>query len=123
MMCVKTTVRRSRIHGLGLFADEDIPKGALVWRFTPGFDRRFTAAAMAAFPEPLRSHLATYTWKSTKSGLWCFSADDGKYFNHSEKPNCLSEYRRGEPEVLTFAIRAIAAGEEMTDDYSSFQGP
>ena len=33
MLLVKTTLRPSEVHGLGLFADEFIPKGIAIWRF------------------------------------------------------------------------------------------
>ena len=42
MLYVKTKIRLSKVHGIGLFADENIPKGTVIWRFTPGFDLKFT---------------------------------------------------------------------------------
>mgnify|MGYP001562319139 CR=1 FL=1 len=54
-----------------------------------------------------------------KSGKYCFSSDDGKYFNHSKNPNSYSTYY--EDEVVTKAIRDIQKGEDITDDYSSFE--
>jgi SET domain-containing protein len=120
MMLVKTHVKESTIHGLGLFADEFIPKGTEVWRFTPGFDQKFTREQILAFPELLQIHIYTYGWKSDKSKLYCLSEDNGKYFNHSEDPNVLSEYREDEEEVVTVAIKDIRSGEEMLDNYASF---
>ena len=121
MLTVKTTIRQSKIHGIGLFAGEFIPKGTVIWRFTPGFDLRFTRKDILGFPAPLQIYLYKYCWRSMKSGLYCFSSDNGKYFNHAENPNALSEYRNGEEEVLTTAILDIQIGEEITDDYSSFE--
>ena len=37
-MTVKTIIKESDIHGIGLFADEFIPKGTKIWEFTPNFD-------------------------------------------------------------------------------------
>jgi len=62
-----------------------------------------------------------YSWLSEKSGLYCFSSDNGKYFNHSSMPNTLSAYYDDEEEVVTKAIKDIAKGEEITDDYASFE--
>ncbi len=122
MLYVKTKVLPSPIHGLGLFADQDIPKGTLVWKFTPGFDQRFTREQVEAFPKEVRDFLSFYAWQSKKSGLICNASDNGKYFNHSTGPNVRSAYVEGEDEVVTRAVKDIRSGEELTDDYSTFEG-
>ena len=121
MLCVKTQVKESTIHGLGLFADEFIPQGTEIWRFTPGFDQKFTREQILSFPELLQIYMYKYAWKSDKSNLYCLSTDNGKYFNHSKNPNVLSEYREDEEEVVTISIKDIYPGEEIFDDYSSFE--
>jgi SET domain-containing protein len=120
MMLVKTTVKESRIHGLGLFADQFIPKGTEIWKFTPGFDQKFTREQIESFPDLLQIYIYKYSWRGKKSKLYCFSSDNGKYFNHSKAPNVLSEEREAEEEVVTVALRDILEGEEILDDYSSF---
>ena len=121
MLLVKTKVRESKIHGLGLFAEQFISRGTEIWRFTPGFDQKFTREEISQFPELLQIYMYTYAWKSAKSKLYCFSSDNGKYFNHSDDPNVLSEYRDEEEEVVTTAIKDIQIGEEITDNYASFE--
>ena len=121
MLLVKTKIKESPIHGLGLFADQFISKGTEIWKFTPGFDEKFTREQILAFPEALQIYIYTYGWRSKKSKLYCFCPDGGKYFNHSTNPNCLSEYRSDQEEVVTVAIKDIQIGEEMTDNYSSFE--
>lgn len=121
MLLVSTKIMPSPIQGLGLFADEFIPAGTMIWRFTPDFDRRFTATQIYAFPPALQAHLCRYAWKSRKSGLYCFAADNGKYFNHAATPNARSEYRDGEEEVVTITLRDIHPDEEITDDYACFE--
>ena len=121
MLLVKTKVKESKIHGLGLFADQFIPKGTEIWRFTPTFDQKFTREQILAFPELLQIYMYKYGWRSKKSKLYIFSADDGKYFNHSDNPNCLSEYRDSEEEVVTIAIRDIQIEGEILDNYNSFE--
>ena len=39
MLKVKTYLDKSSIHGIGLFANQDIKKGTLVWAFTEGVDQ------------------------------------------------------------------------------------
>jgi uncharacterized protein len=121
MMLVKTKVRESKIHGLGLFADQFIPKGTEIWKFTPGFDLKFAREEILGFPPAVQIYIYKYSWRSKKSKLYCFSSDDGKFFNHSDAPNVLSEYRDDEEEVITVALKDIQAGEELVDNYNSFE--
>lgn len=121
MMIIKTHVQASKIHGLGLFASEFVPKGTIIWKFTPGFDQKFTEEQLIALPPLLQIYMYTYAWKSNKSGLYCLASDNGKYCNHSEEPNVLSEYRDNEDEVISIASKDIQQGEEMLDNYSSFE--
>ena len=121
MLFVKTKALPSRINGIGLFADEFIPKGAIIWKFTPGFDLKFTKGQIKKFPKQVQEYLEIYCWRSKKSHKYCFSSDNGKYFNHSKNPNSLSAYYKNEEEVVTKAIQDIQKGEEITDNYSTFE--
>ena len=56
MMLIRTVVRPSSIHGMGLFALERIPKGTEIWRFEPGFDRTFARRPSKAAPTGSGSH-------------------------------------------------------------------
>lgn len=122
MMYVKTKLGKSKIHGIGLFADQFIPKGTVVWKFTPGFDRSFTKKQLAKLPHRAREYLEDgNTYTSRKSGLRIFPTDNAKFFNHSKNPNAISAYEKGEKDVVTHAIRNIKRGEEITEDYGAFE--
>jgi len=47
--------------------------------------------------------------------------DDGCYWNHSDTPNTGAGV--GEYEVSSAALRDIAAGEELLDDYGTYEYP
>ena len=122
MVCVKTKIDRSEIHGIGIFADEFIAKGTKVWEFTENFDLKYTKQEIESFPEYIQKYLETYSWLSKKSNKYCLSSDNGKYFNHSkQKQNVQSYYLDGHDEVITYALRDIEIGEELLDDYDSFE--
>ena len=121
MLYVKTKVLPSPIEGLGLYADEFIPKGTILWKFTPGFDIKFSADELNDFPELVQQFLLRYAYKSKRSNLYVLAVDDAKYFNHSSSPNTNSEYAGTDDEVTTRAIVDIQKGEEMTDDYDLFE--
>ncbi len=43
--------------------------------------------------------------------------DDGRFFNHSDQPNCDD----GKPDI-TIALRHVNKGEELTVNYKAFYG-
>ena len=122
MMIVKTTIKESDIHGIGLFADEFIPKGTVIWEFTEGFDVRFTDEQLKNLPIIQKEYIEKYMWLSKTSGKYCHCADNGKYCNHSKDNNVQSYYLNEYDEVVSIALKDIEQGEEILDDYNSFDG-
>ena len=120
MLCVKTKTGLSPIHGIGLFADEPIPKGTVIWKFLPGFDLALTPEQILSFPKLVQIYLYKYTYKDMRTKEYYFCSDDAKYFNHSEDPNT-SDGETKDSEGFTIAARDIAIGEELTADYGSFE--
>jgi hypothetical protein len=72
-------------------------------------------------PEPLHSWLHTHTYCSRISRHYILCSDDARFFNHSDTPNTESREVHGEDEVITVAKRDIQPGEELTDDYRTFE--
>lgn len=99
-------VKRS-VAGLGLFALEDIPKGACIIEY--------------------RGKILTKQEEEDSNSLYLFDAGGGvtidgaprsntaRYINHSCRPNCeIDIYKR---RVFVMAKRRIRAGEELHYDY------
>ena len=114
MLLVKTELRPSKIHGLGVFAAELIPTGTVVWRFQPNFDFRVSEELVSALPAVARDRLLHYSAKW--GGGYVISADDARFLNHSEDAN-LKTYEDPDCDI---AIRDIQIGEELTEDYREF---
>ena len=119
MILVKTRVAPSTIHGMGLFAVEAIPRGTLVWRFAPGFDREFTPEQFAALPAEAQAHLRWFAYVDRKAGVWVLSGDHSCFMNHSADPNTGAP-NDATPPVVTTALREIGASEELTCNYWEF---
>ena len=117
MLKIKTTLKTSPINGIGLFADEDIAEGTIVWEFD-AIDSKYTQGQYDTFTEIEKEFLNKYSYKFEGEYILC--VDNARFFNHSDSPNCGSfDYSSG---TLgnTQAIRNIKAGEELTDDYNYF---
>lgn len=112
MLLVKTYLDNSPIHGIGVFAGEPIPKGTKVWTFADGFDRCFTERQFRKLPKPAREFIGYYGYRV--DGEIILTCDNDRYTNHSDNAN--THWHRG----FMRARRAIAKGEEITNDYREF---
>lgn len=113
MLHVKTRLGPSPIHGIGAFAAEDIPKGTIIWEFREGFDLRLTEEELRRLAPPALEQALKYSY--VEDGHYILCADDARHFNHSETPNTDDTSA-----LYTIAARDIAAGEEITSDYRTF---
>lgn len=112
MFTVSTYVAPSTIHGLGVFAGEDLVEGQVIWQFARGLDLVVPFEQIAAAPKAFQDYMEMYAYVSPQvSGGMVLSCDHAKFLNHSEEPN--TEIR-GE---TTLASRMIRRGEEITCDY------
>lgn len=115
MFLIRTSVGASRIHGLGVMAEEAVATGQPIWRFEPGIDLVIPVARVQALPEAFRTYLDTYGYHSPEfPDSFVLSCDHAKFLNHAEDPNTAIRGR------TTVAARAIAAGQEITCDYRLF---
>ncbi len=114
MMLVPTYLDKSPIHGIGIFARDFIPKGTRVWQFTPDFDQVFSEEALAALPEVQREPILFYGYIEPGIEGTVLCCDNARHFNFAEDPNCGSGDHVFLGYISTYALRDIAAGEEMT---------
>lgn len=117
MLIVETYLRQSPLHGLGVFAARPIGQGTVVSRFMPPFDVHFPPALLSALSPAERTFLETYAYLSRFSHVYVLPGDHDRFMNHSDTPN-VGMHPDGSTENV--ALRDIAAGEELTCDYRSF---
>ena len=117
MFVVKTKLGQSRIHGVGVFAEEDIPKGAIVWKLHDGFDFSFHEERLNELEAVTREQLLRYSYKDKfNPGWYVHCAGHAVFINHSYSPNT------GSAGAVEIALRDIKAGEELTSDYREWCG-
>ncbi len=114
MLFVKTKVLPSKIHGLGLFADEFIQKEKLIWKFTPGFDFVLIKKDLDKLPEVAKKFVLHFSYYNEYEGGYVICVDDARFFNHSENSNTY------ETTIGTIAKRDIKKGEEIVCNYFDF---
>ena len=119
MLVVKTKIAPSKIEGIGLFADQFIPKGTVTWKFDPRFDIFFDQKEVEKMSELQKDLIIYFAYHSKKSGKYVYSIDNTRFTNHSTNPNIAEDEKlsEGDAEICTIATRDIQMGEEMTIDY------
>jgi SET domain-containing protein len=101
-------VRKSPIHGRGVFAVSEIPAGDLIREYD--LVREITAASPI---DPERGESIEHcTYPDDRVFL---VGDPDRYFNHSCDPNAYKRFRGTAIEIV--ARRDISAGSEITHDY------
>ena len=116
MMTVPTYVGPSQIEGVGIFAAEAISAGTAIWELSDDLDLLLTREQLARLPDLQRVFIERYGYPHmSQPQLTVLEFDNGRFMNHSVTPN--TDFTR--PEV-GYAIRDIAAGEELTCDYREF---
>jgi uncharacterized protein len=108
-------VRRSPVHGLGVFAAKRIPKGTRIIEYVGERVSHDEADRRYEEKDADDSHTFLFIVDSKTVIDAGVDGNDARFFNHSCDPNCEStvEKRR----VYIEAIRDIEAGAELTYDY------
>lgn len=115
MLSVKTKIGPSNIHGFGLFADQNILKGEIVWQHDEFFDQHISEKKFLMMSEYVQQYIKRYGHKDMHHSIYILCGDNARFTNHSYKPNV---------EMITpnisIANRDIKIGEEITEDYRTY---
>ena len=107
--------------GKGIFAEENIPKGKLIWKYKQGENiisfkgKKAVLKHLETLGHKERKWFIIHAWGD--GGLINYTDDDSIYWNHCEHPNTGPE---GPDPLSTYATRNIKKGEEMFDDYGLY---
>lgn len=115
MILIKTKIGQSAKHGIGLFADQFIPKGTPTWKFNPRFDMALSQEDLDEMSETSREQMIWYCYYDFDINKYILCFDDQRFINHSSKNfNIIST------PTQDVAARDIEAGEELLCDYNLF---
>jgi len=114
MLIVATYLDKSSIPnaGLGLFAKNEISRGTVVWQRTVATFKIIEREIAATLPEQAQAFLRRYA--TLRPDGWNLACDNARFINHAENSNLAYDHFGN-----VVALRKIAAGEEMTENYTS----
>ncbi|MFH0846093.1 MAG: SET domain-containing protein [Patescibacteria group bacterium] len=117
MLIKKTEIKISDIHGLGLFAKEDIKKGEVVIeKTTEGLDLSLTEGEFSKLKKHEQDYIKHYGFKFKLTGTYYLTFDNTRFINHSGDGNITLN----EKDITVVAKRDIKNGEEITQNYNEF---
>src|ERR1700733_8770305 len=87
MLLVRTKLRVSEIHGIGLFAAERRAEGTPVWRYLEAFDVAVPRSVVEKLSPPARDQLEKYAYLDDETDSYELAGDDARFFNHADQPN------------------------------------
>lgn len=109
-------VRESKIHGRGLFAKKDIPKGTKIIEYIGELITNDEADKRETENEKIGT-----TYICIFDDDYCIDGavggNESICANHSCDPNCELDELEGDNKMWVYAIKDIKKGEEMTYDY------
>src|SRR5262245_11499595 len=119
-------IRPSQRHGLGVFAKVDISQGTQWWaadiagliKISRDQFQALISSASSPMSDALIAAIQEYSVYVTALDLMVLIPDNGRYVNHSDEPNSLA--RNTATRLSSVALRDIAAGEEIVEDYSTY---
>jgi hypothetical protein len=121
-MSSKFEVRRSKIHGSGVFAAKNIKKGEFIIEYK-GLLRSHEEVDAAYDGEDETGHTFLFTLNEDYVLDANIKGNEARWINHSCDPNCDSEHidaengDKSKDRIEIKAIRDIKAGEELSYNY------
>ena len=119
MILVKTYLDKSKIHGIGLFANENIKSGAIIYKPSPGLDIKISDKDFSKLEKNCQKTIQHYGFKSKIDSMWHLAFDDIRFCNHSKKSNL---FQREIDNIKCLVVnRDIKKDDELLQNYSEFE--
>lgn len=119
MIHIKYKLNTSDKHGIGLFADEDIKKGQLIYTASPLLDVNITQAQFDSLSDKEKEEIRWWGFKIEDEGVWHVDFDVSKFINHSYEATVTQD--AGHKDAYLIATRDVKKGEELTQNYLEFE--
>lgn len=120
----RVSVRKSPIEGNGVFSDEPIMAGSIVWKFDSDHDQVLSVVAYEQLEDRTKAEIRKIGYISPSSNQWVYPPenDPARFTNHSETLNNLTAIfdKDVSQEPFFKANKNIEAGEELTVNYIEF---
>jgi SET domain-containing protein len=113
MLKVKTRLQQTKNRGIGLFADQFIPIGTIIWQYDSRIDFYIPITNDFNYSQIEKDFFEKYCPHQNGNYLVC--VDNARFMNHSDSPNTIDI--KGDKTIARFDIQK---GEEIVCNYKDF---
>lgn len=119
MLHIKYKLDKSNKHGIGLFADQDIKKGTVIYTASPLLDLNISNETFEKLTQIEKEEIRYWGFWIETQKVWHVDFDMSKFINHSLEATVTqdSDYE----DAYLVATRDIKNGEELTQNYLEFE--
>lgn len=115
MFLIKYLLKPSKINGIGLFVNQDIPKDDVIHRSILSNDLLLDEKEFIRLSDDQKSTMRRFGYFDKYLKKWRLEAGDIKFCNHSKAPNVTLI------NTELVALRDISSGEEILHDYEEIE--
>jgi SET domain-containing protein len=108
-------------HGIGLFSDQPISKGEIIYTASPVLDVNITQEQFESLDEKEKAEVEWWGFFDEPSQKWHVDFDVSKFINHAYEANVSQDPSHADAYLV--ASCNIAKGEELTQNYREFESP
>jgi len=119
MIHINYKLDKSNKHGIGLFANEDLRKGQLVYTASPILDVNITQEQFDSLTDREKEEFRWWGFFDESLQRWHVDFDVSKFINHSIEGTLTQGENHKEAYLIT--TRDIKKGEELTQNYLEFE--
>lgn len=113
MFTIEVYIKESEGKGLGVFSNNFLKKGTIIWQFVEGFDTKTHIKNLDKLNDIQKKFVDKYFWR--EEDYYYSSCDHSIFINHSFTPNTMLDK---DGNIVT--ICDINVGEEILENYNSF---
>lgn len=119
MLHIKYKLDKSHKHGIGLFADQDIKTGDVIYTASPLLDLNISNEVFEKLTQAEKDEVRYWGFWIESQKVWHVDFDMSKFINHSFEPTVTQnpDFK----DAYLVAARDINQGEELTQDYLEFE--
>jgi SET domain-containing protein len=117
MLTVPVEIKKSEIHGFGVFAKSDIRKNTVLWMFEPGLDMRVSKLVAENSDKRKRDYIMQRGYINPKNPeMIVLCIDEAQFMNFPASGEEANTYLGGiqDGEHILISAQDIAAGTELT---------
>ncbi len=119
MIHIQYRLDKSHKHGIGLFANQDIQAGELVYSASPKLDLNISQETFESLKSGEQEEIRYWGFWIEENKVWHVDFDMSKFINHSFQANISQDATKTDTYLI--AVRDIKKGEELTQNYLEFE--